>query len=1219
MAEKNLFTHVVKRDGRVVPFEQSRITNAIYKAMRATKEGNLAHDPIRVSDWVVKELKRLYSSTHKPRIEEIQDVVEEVLVIRDFPKTVKAYILYRSERTRVREQGKLVPEQVQKLVQESKKYFKDALAEFVYYRTYSRWIEKEDRRETWVETVDRYMAFMRENLGPRLKEAEYQLVRDAILHQNVMPSMRLFWGAGKAARATSVCAYNCSYVAPTKIRDFAEIMYLLMCGTGVGFSVESQTVQQLPIVKRQISQELKTHRVEDSKEGWGDALTLGMEAWYGGKDVRFDYSKLRPAGARLYTMGGRSAGPEPLRALLDFTRSKILTRQGKRLSNIDIHDIICKIGEVIVAGGVRRCLPHHTLVHTKDGLKQIKDIRSGDEVLTAKGVYRNVVASQYTGKRKLLAIHTQLGIFQSTPEHRWAVLDDLDGNVRWVEACNLTQNDTLIHIPEVIPGKKTSLPAYKYKKPKHSTTTQDITIPQLDKDIVWLIGYLHGDGYIYRKDATYGEIMFACSPDMPETAKRVKENLERFNVRPKIVVYHHDRSIRIRVKSNQLANYFYQFKQPNSSIVIPDFILQGTPEIRAAYIAGAFDADGSIKSRNGKKVRPIITSSIYPDWLRQLRAVLASLGISALVKQNRPARENWKALYLLTTISIEAIIRFSEQVGVYSEKWRNDAVHLGKKKEQNSFVVPRNVLAQSPYRKAFDSAYYVSSSNVALSLSKFERIVGQLHESSSVKDNRVAVLEKEPTVRFPIVFSYLPNKCVMLQRGYKPVKIKRITKGGSDHTYDIQVEGDEQFVAEGMLVHNSALISLSDLDDEKMRQAKMGQFYLTDPQRSMANNSAVYLEKPTATQFLEEWISLAKGGTGERGIFNRGGLQYQMPKRRWAISQKSLQTMGTNPCGEILLRSKSFCNLTEVVCRAEDTEETLLEKIEIATLLGTYQATLTRFPYLSKEWKKNCNEERLLGVSLTGQWDCPAVRNSHVLANLRQRAVAVNRKYAKRFGINRATSITCVKPSGTVSQMTDTASGMHPRQYQYYIRRVRISAADPLFHMLKDQKFPYYPEVGQLEHSATTYVLEFPVKAPEGAIFKNDLKAADQLEHWKMVKEHFTEHNPSVTISIGADEWIATANWLYEHWNILGGLAFLPRSDTVYKLAPYEEIGEKRYKELAAKLPEIDFAQIVVYEKEDETIGSKELACVGGVCELSSEEMAAVSAAKSNGNNNSSS
>ncbi|MFW6139950.1 MAG: ATP cone domain-containing protein [Acidobacteriota bacterium] len=728
---------VKKRDGRIVPFNRQKIISAISKAMKSVNEGDLEKDPIRVAEKGVKELEKRYFPNYIPNIEEIQDVVEEKLILMDFPKTAKSYILYRQERAKIREKQKAVPKKVKELAQKSKEYFQDALGEFIYYRTYSRWLPEEQRRETWIETVNRYINFMRQNLGNKITEEKYKEIREYILRQKAMPSMRLIWSAGKAARATNVATYNCSYIAPNKLRDFAEIMYLLMCGAGVGFSVENQNIQQLPIVKYQTGETLPVHVIKDSKEGWGDALTLGMKTWYEGKDIQFDYSKIRPYGARLKTMGGISSGPEPLRSLLDFTRKKIFGKQGMRLSSMDVHDIICKIGQLVEMGGVRR----------------------------------------------------------------------------------------------------------------------------------------------------------------------------------------------------------------------------------------------------------------------------------------------------------------------------------------------------------------------------------------------------------------------------------------------------------------SALISLSDLGDEKIRDSKSGHYYITNPQRSMANNSAVYNKKPSATKFMEEWLSLAKSGTGERGIFNRAGLKKQMPQRRWEKFKKHLQTSGTNPCGEITLRDKQFCNLTEIVARPEDTEESLLKKAEIAAILGTYQSSLTDFPYISKEWKKNCDEERLLGVSITGQWDCPTVRNPKVLKNIYKKILETNREYAKKLKINLSTSVSSVKPSGTVSQLVNAAPGMHPRHSPYYLRRIRISSGDPLCKMLREQKVPYHPEVGQTEASATTYVFDFPVKAPDKSTFKKDLDALDQLEYWKMVKENYTEHNPSQTILTKNDEWIKVANWLYENWDIIGGLTFLPKDNTVYQLAPFEEISEEEYEKLVSEFPEIDFSQILIYEKEKEHEG----------------------------------
>lgn len=757
---RDVIAQIEKRDGRIAPFSFEKIVSAIFKAMIAAGEGT-EEDATLVAHQVAGELAR-FAKKYKnflPTVEGIQDSIEKQLMLNDFTETAKAYILYRDKRNQMRSEQIEIPAEVRKLAEESKKYFNgNSLGEFVYLRTYAKWIPEQGRRETWVETVDRYIDFMRENLGKKMTDKEYAEIREAILSQKVMPSMRLMQFAGDAARRSNVTAYNCSYIAPSKIEDFAEIMYISMCGTGAGYSVESANIQALPQIAYQTKEKLSTFVVPDSKEGWCDALTLGLKTWYDGKDVDFDFSLVRPAGSRLSTMGGKASGPEPLKNLLAFARERILSRQGRRLRNIDAHDIICKIGDCVVAGGVRR----------------------------------------------------------------------------------------------------------------------------------------------------------------------------------------------------------------------------------------------------------------------------------------------------------------------------------------------------------------------------------------------------------------------------------------------------------------SAMISLSDLDDDLVRDAKKGQFWNTEPQRALANNSAVYNEKPSNEEFMDEWVALVKSKAGERGIFNRGGLMGQLPKRRidfWKESgyiknERVVGPAGTNPCGEIILKSKQFCNLSEVVARADDTKETLVEKARLATILGTYQSSLSNLGYLSKEWTKNCEEERLLGVSITGQWDSKAVRSADVLEAMRAETIKTNKKYAARFGINQSTAITCVKPSGTVSQTLGVASGMHARHSPYYIRRIRISATDSLFKMLRDQGVPYHPEVGQTEDEASTFVLEFPVKSPDGAISKDDLTALDQLEHWLLVKKSFTEHNPSVTISVGDDEWIKVANWVYEHWDMVGGLSFLPRSNHVYRLAPYEAITKEQYEEMLKRFHSIDYGKLYAYERTDETEMKKELACVSGACEI---------------------
>jgi ribonucleoside-diphosphate reductase alpha chain len=739
-----------KRDGSVVDFSFEKIISAIKAAMKETSEGTIK-DAVLVANKVGDELTFLAKKYKNfiPTVEVIQDEVERQLMLSDFTASAKAYILYREAHTKERETKIEIPEEVVAKIKDSSKYFISSYQEFIFYQFYARWSDEFGRRETWEEAIDRFMNYMKFKLGSKLTATEYKEVREAILTQEICPSMRLLWSAGDACEATNVCAYNCAYIAPTRWEDLAEIMYVSMCGAGCGFAVEPENVEKFPQILKQTGKKAREIFVEDSKEGWADAFVLACKAWSAGLDVDINYSLIRPTGARLATMGGRSSGPAPLQELMNFTRTRMLSRQGRRLAPIDLHDIICQIGLIVVAGGVRR----------------------------------------------------------------------------------------------------------------------------------------------------------------------------------------------------------------------------------------------------------------------------------------------------------------------------------------------------------------------------------------------------------------------------------------------------------------SALISLSSLDDKTMRDSKKGAFWQTDGQRSMANNSAVYESKPTAAEFLEEWNALVTSGSGERGIFNRGGLESQIPARRWE-QLKDAPQVGVNPCGEIYLQSKQFCNLTSIVVRPKDTMESLTRKMRLATIIGTYQATLTDFGYLSKQWKENCEAEQLLGVSITGYYDNKIVRNDKNLDILREEGIKANKVYAKRFGAKPSTAITCIKPHGNSGQLLGVGSGMHPWFSKYYIRRVRISANDPLLQLAKEQGVPVLPEVGYSSSTATTLVMEFPVKAPDTAIVAKDVSALEMLTEWKRIKEHFTEHNPSVTIYASDDEWINIANFVYENWDIVGGLSFLPRNDHVYQLAPYEEITKEEYQKRFDALGKIDFSHLMYYEQYDQTNGAKEVACSAGMCDV---------------------
>ncbi len=1109
-------TQVRKRDGRIVPFDEAKIASAIFKAAESVggEDSALA---AKLADQVVALLEENAAPGHIPHIEDVQDMVEKVLIENGHAKTAKHYILYRNERARLRERAKLVPEDVRQLVTESKKYFRNALAEFVYYRSYSRWIEGEGRRETWIESVDRYINFMRENIGSKLTEDEYREIREAILKMETMPSMRLLWSAGKAAAASNVCAYNCSYIAPRKLEDFAEIMYLSMCGAGVGFSVESQTVQELPIIRRQTGGKLPAHAIQDSKEGWCDALTLGLKTWYAGKEIDFDFSDVRPAGARLMTMGGRSSGPEPLRNLLEFSRRKILSKQGKRLSNIDVHDIVCKIGEVVVMGGVRRT----ALISLSDlDDEQMRAAKTGQFYLTEpqrsmannSAVYLEkptttqfldewlALAKSGTGER---GIFNRGALKKQLPARRWKLLGDhyetTGTNPCVTTETWITTSEGPKRVKNLI-GKK--FEAIVDSKPYYSRGFFHTGIKE-----VFEIRTDRG----FSLKATADHPVRVVSYKSPKVMRTEWKKVGQLKPGDEIVLHNH-RTLRwdgrgTREEGWLLGNLLGDGNIEEKGKANLDYwgedqadMMQNAVALVHATVGGRSDLAGHIAKTGyarvgstglgqlatsygmtyqNKSVTDIIeeTSTAFHEgflqgWFDADGSAQGTQEKGVSVRLSSNSLQN-----------LEAAQRMLARLGIISTIYQN-------RREAGLRRLPDGRGGQKEYFCEADHELVISGENIAMFAERVN------FSQPSKKSRLTEALQK-----------YKRN----LNREQFSANIKEINPAGIEPVYDCTIHDAHAFDANGVYVSN---------------------------------------------------------------------------------------------CGEIILRSKQFCNLTEIICRAEDTEESLMKKMRIATILGTYQSTLTNFPYLSKEWKQNCDEERLLGVSLTGQWDCPAVRNPETLKKLKEYAYAVNAQYAKRFGINQSACITCVKPSGTVSQLVDAASGMHQRHSKYYIRRIRIAAHDPLFQMLRDQKFPFHPEVGQTEGSAATYVLEFPVKAPEGAIVRNDLTALEQLEYWKMVKYNYCEHNPSVTISVGEDEWLETANWIYGNWDMLGGLSFLPRSNHVYRLAPFEEISKEKYEELVARMPPVDFANIVLYERDDNTTGSKELACVGGVCEFIPESAA---------------
>ena len=533
-------------------------------------------------------------------------------------------------------------------------------------------------------------------------------------------------------------------------------------------------------------------------------------------------------------------------------------------------------------------------------------------------------------------------------------------------------------------------------------------------------------------------------------------------------------------------------------------------------------------------------------------------------------------------------------------------------------------------QRAFDEALYVLMCGTGLGFSVERQFIGKLpeiaetfHGSDSiikVKDSKIGWASSFRELISLLYAGHIPQWDLTLLRpagaplktfggrssGPGPlndlfkftVKLFRKAAGrrlNSMECHDLMCKIADVVVVGG--VRRSALISLSNLSDERLRHAKSGQWWIDEPQRALSNNSVAYTEKPEIGHFMEEWLSLYESKSGERGIVNRIAAKKKV--KSLGDRRKSDFDFGANPCGEIILRPQEFCNLTEVIIREDDTLETLKEKIEIATILGTFQSTLTDFRYLRSIWKKNVEEERLLGVSLTGIMDHPILSNVNEKAKnwlniLREHAIQVNKKWAESLGINASAAITTVKPSGTVSQLVDSSSGIHPRLSRYYIRTVRNDKKDPLSDFLIEQGVPHETDL----FKETNWVFSFPMKSPDHCRIASEMTAIEQLEHYLMFNVYWTEHNPSITVYVREHEWLEVASWVYNHFDDINGVSFLPYSDSIYQQAPYQPITEEQYKELIRVFPVVDFAKYNVNEHEDNTKGVQSLACVSGVCEI---------------------
>ena len=944
-------------------------------------------------------------------------------------------------------------------------YLSTPFQQFIYKSRYSRWLPEENRREEWHETVERYFSFfdthLKEKFNYSMSEELRASLTNAVLSLQVMPSMRTLMTAGPALSRCNVAGYNCSYVPIDHPRAFDEILYILMCGTGVGFSVEQNNVDKLPIVNEHFEKSQSIITVGDSKSGWAKALRELVAMLYAGQIPTWDLSGLRPAGARLKTFGGRSSGPEPLNDLLKFVVRKFTGAAGRRLTALECHDIVCKIGDVVVVGGVRRS----ALISLSNlNSKEMQEAKSGrwwefegqralannsacytrkPDVTTFMDEWTALIKSQ-SGER---------GIFNRAASKAQAAKNGRrDPEHQWGTNPCCVSGDTLIltsngHVPiEDTVGSPVSIwngDAWDHCVP-YETGVQPTAIVTLSNGVTinctWNHKFLLADGSLVEtNDLTHG-VKLAKKP-MP-----VIEGTEFYPIdgysqgfysgdgcagNSRSYVYSPKYAVIPRLKGNILAEYTYGSSSRKSWVHGPmldkNFVpINGNKEFCLDWLAGVLDADGVVVSTNGG-ASSLQLGSTNKDFLLSIRLMLTRLGCNAKV----------------TTMHKEAAFR----------------------------LMPDGRGGMSSYPCAPVWRLLITANDLALLVAEglvTERLTFNIPKDVADKSRFVTVVSVE--------------------------------------------EGDE--------IPTYCFTSSN----------KLGTF-----------NGVV---------------------TGQ---------------------------------SEIILRPYQFCNLSEVVVRAEDTLETLAEKVRLATILGTLQSTLTDFKYLRKVWKDNTEEERLLGVSMTGIFDGREFTNEE-LEQLRNVAVEQNKEFAELLGIPTSTAITCVKPSGTVSQLVDAASGIHPRHSHYYIRTVRGDKKDPLTNFMIAQGIPYEDCVMK---PSDTVVFSFPQKAPENGKVRADVTAIGHLEKWIQYQRHWCEHKPSVTINVKNEEWLDVGAWVYKYFDEMSGVSFLPYSEHTYKQAPYQECTKEQYEELLATMPKtIDWVKLADFEKEDTTSGTQELACSAGVCEV---------------------
>ncbi len=992
-------------------------------------------------------------------------------------------------------------------VHDKTKQIESHYSKYIAMSRYARYQDDLDRRETWEETVVRLCDFWKKR-HPEL--FPYETIKNGVYNMEEMPSMRSLMTAGKALERDQVAGYNCSYLPINDPRCFDEAMYVLMCGTGVGFSVERQEVSRLPQVPDELFESDTVIKVKDSKIGWCTGLRELVSLLYAGKIPKWDLSGLRPAGARLKVFGGRSSGPAPLNDVYTFVVSVFKRATGRKLTSIECHDIVCKIAECVVVGGVRRSALI-SLSNLSD--ERMRDAKTGQwwENNAQRALANNSAA--YTEK-------PEIGIFMK----EWLSLYNSKSGERGIV------NRQAAKKKAIETGRRD--PGHDFGTNPCLTSDTWIFTENGPKQIKDLIGTSFTAILDGKKYPSTSQGFFSSGVKSIYEVK-LKNGMS------------------IKCTSNHkfmTADGWKTVEQMNSDDHI---ILDNNQESMISW-----------NSKPGDFEKGWLLGSLFGDGnIEKDKANLDFWG------ENRYDMQKIAKIYL------------NESVGCRSDCGSgNGQIDYGRvrigSKELRDCAISYNMYN-------FDSNTKQISEDVEKESSDFTRgfLSGWFDADGSPQGNH----KKGISVRLSSIDL---NALRYAQRALSRFGIiSKIYENRKDAGYRLLPDGNGGYreyycqTTHELVISNKSValfherVGFKDLNKKTRLESSISQYKRN-------------LNSDKVSSKIKSIIAI-----GEQEVFD-----CQIPDKN-AFNANGLVS---HNCGEISLRPFGFCNLSEVIVREDDTLESLKKKVEISTILGTFQSTLTDFRYLRNIWKKNAEEERLLGVSLTGIMDHPVMsgkRGKEILeqwlTELKECAVATNKEWAEKLGIPQSASITCVKPSGTVSQLVNSSSGIHPRYSKHYVRTVRADKNDPLAVFLMVQGVPCEDDVTKPN---STYVFSFPMKSPDSAITAPELSAIQQLELYLTYQRKWTEHNVSITVYVREHEWMEVGAWVYKHFDEVGGVSFLPYSDHVYRQAPYQPISKEDYDKLASEFPEINWQQF--NESGDSTKGAQEYACVAGMCEL---------------------